>query len=161
MEVKSVNHPLPAVGLLIEGITGPYQSGIWPGMVEFARESGLHLICYCGGSLDTSPQNPWEYQRNSLFEIAQKDNLDGYIISGSLGGYIQRDKFIEFVRRFQGRKLVSLSPILESIPSVYVDNHKGKHELLNHLIVDHHFTSFAFIRGPEGYFEAEERFMLF
>ena len=151
----------PAVGLLIEGITGPYQSGIWPGMIESAREEGVRLLCYCGGALDVSPQNPWEYQRNALFDIAEKDGLDGYIISGSLGGFISRDRFIEFVDRFRGHPLISLIPILESIPAVYVDNHKGMYDLMTHLIHDHHYRSFAFIRGPEGNFEAEERFLLF
>jgi len=161
MNTKTGNSSHPAIGLLIEGITGPYQSGIWPGMVESAREEGVRLLCYCGGALEVSPQNPWEYQRNSLFDIAEKDRLDGYIISGSLGGFISRDRFIEFVDRFRDRPLISLIPILESIPAVYVDNHKGMYDLMTHLIHDHHYCSFAFIRGPEGNYEAEERFLLF
>jgi len=161
MNTKTGNSSHPAIGLLIEGITGPYQSGIWPGMGESASQDWVRLLWYCGGALEVAPQNPWEYQRNSLFDIAEKDRLDGYIISGSLGGFISRDRFIEFVDLFRDRPLISLIPILESIPAVYVDNHKGMYDLMTHLIHDHHYCSFAFIRGPEGNYEAEERFLLF
>ena len=113
------------IGLLIEGISGPYQAGVWPGIADTARSLGVGCICYCGGSLDKSPQNEWEFQRNALFDLALKDNLDGYIISGSLGNHITHERFMEFIDRFRGKPVVSLIPITDSIPSVYVDNRKG------------------------------------
>lgn len=151
----------PSVGLLIEGITGTFQSGIWPGIVDAARETGIRLFCYSGGALDVSPQNKWEYQRNTLFDVAAQDRLDGYIISGSLGGFVARRRFLNFVEQFKGRPVISIGPIVESIPTVFVDNNKGMNELLAHLVRDHHYQSFAFIRGPEGNFEAEERYLFF
>ena len=149
------------IGILIEGITGPYQSGVWPGIVDAAHSCGVGCICYCGGSLDVSPQNKWEFQRNSLFDLAFEDDLDGYIISGSLGGYVPRERFMEFIDRFRGKPLISLIPVLDSIPAAYVDNRKGMHDLVMHLIRQHHYTSFSFIQGPDGNAEAQERFLLF
>ncbi|HAJ79243.1 MAG TPA: hypothetical protein DCO75_05685 [Fibrobacteres bacterium] len=161
MHIKTSKTSHHTIGLLIEDITGPYQSGIWPGIACAAGKLGVQVQCYCGGALDFSPQNPWEYQRNSIYDFAVKSDLDGYIISGSLGGYVSHHKFIEFVKRFEGRPVVSLIPVLDSIPAVYVDNHKGMYDLVTHLICDHNYKTFAFIRGPEGNSEAEERFMLF
>jgi phosphoserine phosphatase RsbU/P len=151
----------PTIGLLIEGISGPYQAGVWPGIADTARSLGVGCNCYCGGALDVSPQNKWEFQRNALFDLAQSDRCDGYIISGSIGGYVPRERFMEFIDRFRGRPLVSLIPIIESIPAVYVDNRKGTYDLVTHLIRDHGYKSFAFIQGPEGNAEAQERFLLF
>jgi serine phosphatase RsbU (regulator of sigma subunit)/DNA-binding LacI/PurR family transcriptional regulator len=151
----------PIIGILIEGIDGPYQSGVWPGIVDAAHSCGVCCICYCGGSLDVSPQNKWEFQRNSLFDRALDDDLDGYIISGSLGGYIPRQRFMEFIGRFRHNPLISLIPVHDSIPAAYVDNRKGMHDLVLHLIRQHHYKSFSFIQGPEGNAEAQERFLLF
>jgi serine phosphatase RsbU (regulator of sigma subunit)/DNA-binding LacI/PurR family transcriptional regulator len=161
MSNKTVMPSHPVIGLLIEGITGPYQSGIWPGIADAVRKSGVQLQCYCGGALEMSPLNPWESQRNFIFNTAEKKEIDGYIISGSLGGYIPRERFIKFIERFTNKPVVSLIPITESIPAVYVDNHKGIHDLVTHLICNHGYSKFAFIRGPEGNAEAEERFSIF
>ena len=150
-----------SIGLLIEDITGPYQSGVWSGIYEAARQNGVNLTCYCGGALDISPTNRWEYQKNLLFSLAGQKDLDGYIISGSIGGYVSNPRFLEFIRSYVHRPIVSLIPISDTIPSVCVDNRKGMRDLLTHLIHDHHYRSFAFFRGPIGNREAEERFTLF
>jgi DNA-binding LacI/PurR family transcriptional regulator/serine phosphatase RsbU (regulator of sigma subunit) len=149
------------IGLLTEGMTGPYQAAVWPGIVDAARKDNVNLVCYCGGSLDISPQNPWEHQRNVLYDIARHDTLDGYIISGSIGSYIPQQNFIEFIQRFQSKPLITLNPVLETIPAVYVDNRRSMADLISHLIDDHGCKEFAFITGPADNVEAQERFALF
>ena len=41
--------------------------------------------------------------------------------------------------------------------SLLVDNKKGFDELLKHLIKDHNYKNFAFIKGFEGVLDANER----
>lgn len=161
MSPKVPGQSRPSIALLIEDITGPYQSGVWSGIYEAAGEMDIDLTCYCGGALDVSPTNQWEYQKNLLFALAEKKDFAGYIISGSIGGYVSSPRFLDFIRQFIHRPVVSLIPISETIPCVCVDNRLGMHELITHLIQDHKYRSFAFIRGPVGNSEAEERFSLF
>jgi anti-anti-sigma regulatory factor len=47
---------------------------------------------------------------------------------------------------------------LENIPSILVSNHQGMYEAVTHLIETHNYRRIAFIRGPAGHPEAEERY---
>jgi hypothetical protein len=125
MDTKVPTLSRPTIGLLIKDITGPYQSGVWSGIYEAACQNDINLLCYCGGALDTSPTNQWEHQKNLLFALAEKKDLTGYIISGSIGGYVSHPRFLEFIRHFVHRPIVSLIPITETIPCVCVDNRMG------------------------------------
>lgn len=152
---------LPTIALLTEGLSGEYQAGVWPGISEAAKQNGVNLICFCGGSLSVGSEDPWDYQGNILYEIAEHNNLDGIIIAGSLGSYISDEQLHDFLEKYQHIPVVTLAPASEAIPAIYVDNRSGMRALVTHLICFHKFTKIAFIRGPEGNIEAEERYSLF
>jgi serine phosphatase RsbU (regulator of sigma subunit)/DNA-binding LacI/PurR family transcriptional regulator len=156
-----LNNDYPTIGFLTEGLSGEYQSGVWPGITDAARKHNVNVICFTGGALSVSPMEPWEYQRNFLYDIAEKSNLDGFIIAGSLGSYVSDDVLNEFLGRFSHLPAVTLGPASESIPAIFVDNRSGMRSLITHLVQDHSYRKIAFIRGPEGNSEAEERFALF
>lgn len=150
-----------AIGLLTESLSGAYQSGVWPGLFDAARENGADLLCYCGGALGSSPQDPWEYQRNILYDFARESDLDGYIIVGSIGSYLSRGDFDAFLRRFGGKPILTIAPASGLAPAVYIDNRAGIEELFLHCVRRHRHRRFAFIKGPEASVEAQERFRLF
>jgi len=152
---------LPTIGLLTEGLSGQYQAGVWPGIVDAVRERGLNLICFCGGSLQVSPSDPWDYQGNIVYKIAQKHDLDGLIIAGSLGSYVPEQVLKEFLGRFRHIPVVTLAPTCEPVPAVFVDNRSGMRSLISHLVEKHRYKKLAFIRGPERNVEAQERFRIF
>ena len=156
-----LNNGCKTIGLLTEGLSGDYQAGVWPGIMASARAHNLNLLCFCGGSLSVSSQNPWDAQGNALYDIAQKHSLDGVIIAGSLGSYISDDLIKKFLARFTHIPAVTLAPAIDSIPAIFVDNRSGMRSLVTHLVEDHKYQKVAFIRGPEGNVEAEERFNLF
>ncbi len=156
-----LNNNFPTIGLLTEGLSGEYQAGVWPGIADTVRENQVNIICFCGGSLSVSSQDPWDYQGNVLYDIAEKNDLDGLIIAGSLGSYVSDNLLNEFLKRFSHLPAVTLAPASELIPAVYVDNRSGMRSLITHLVENHTYRKIAFIRGPEGNAEAEERFQLF
>ncbi len=156
-----LNNNLPTIGLLTEGLSGEYQAGVWPGIADTVRANNVNLICFCGGSLSVSSQDPWDYQGNVLYDIAENNDLDGLIIAGSLGSYVSDNLLNEFLKRFSHLPAVTLAPASEQIPAVYVDNRSGMRSLITHLVENHNYRRIAFIRGPEGNAEAEERFQLF
>lgn len=158
--VTTLNNQQPTIGILIESLSGSYQTGVWPGIVEVAEKNGINLICFTGGALSKSPTDPWEFQRNVLYDIAEKVDLDGILISGTLCSYVSDDEIQEFVHRFTKIPVVTLLPLSDDIPSVSVNNRKGMEELVQHLVKDHDYKSFAFVNGPEGNPEAEERLHL-
>jgi len=159
---KAVLHnDYPTIGLLIESLSGSYQSGIWPGISEVAEREKFNVICFTGGALTASPDDPWEKERNILYDIAEKNQLDGIILSGSLCSYVDDRAIQEFIERFTDTPLVTLLPLSPIVPSVSVDNQRGMEELIFHLVNEHKYEKFAFIKGPENNPEAEERLKLF
>lgn len=156
-----LNNGCKTIGFLTEGLSGDYQAGVWPGIMASARAHNLNVLCFCGGSFSVSSQNPWDAQGNVLYDIAQKHSLDGVIIAGSLGSYISDDLIKKFLARFTHLPAVTLAPTIDSIPAIFVDNRSGMRSLITHLVEDHKYQKVAFIRGPEGNVEAEERFNIF
>ncbi len=156
-----LHNDYPTIGLLIESLSGSYQSGIWPGISEVANRENFNVVCFTGGALMASPDDPWEKQRNVLYDIAEKNGLDGIILSGSLCSYVDESLIQDFVNRFKDIPLVTLLPLSNDVPAVYVDNKRGMEELITHLVNEHKYRKFAFIKGPENNPEAEERLRLF
>ncbi|MBN1130632.1 MAG: substrate-binding domain-containing protein, partial [Chitinispirillaceae bacterium] len=151
---------LPCIGVLVEELSGVYQKGIWPGIVDTARKNNLNCLCFAGGTLLKSPTDSWQYQRNALYAFAETYPLSGLIIFGSLASYVEDRRKQEFISRFAHLPLVTMTSVQEGIPSVYVDNKKGMRELLRHLVEVHACRRFAFVTGPASNPEAEERFDL-
>jgi phosphoserine phosphatase RsbU/P len=151
----------PTIGLLTEGLTGQYQAGAWPGIVDAARLHNVNILCFCGGSLSVSAENPWDYQGNVLYKIARTYPLDGMIIAGSVGCYATDSAFNEFLYGFRHLKIITIAPAAESLPAVFVDNRSGMRDLVTHLVSCHPCRKIAFVKGPDRNIEAESRFTVF
>lgn len=147
----------PTIGFLIGQMQERYQSLVWPGAAEAAREHDANLICIAGRALG-SP-SAWDAPRNVIYDLAGPDNVDGLVIlSGTLGQYVGADRFRRFCRRYHPLPVVSISLALEGIPSILVDNVQGIRDIMAHLIEEHAARRIAFIRGPDGHQEADQRY---
>lgn len=150
----------PTVGLLIQDIVdvGGYASGIWTGVAEACRRRDANLICFAGGSLRFSPINEFESQRNAIYDLASADNVDGLVVIGSVGSFVSSEELGSFYDRFHPLPMVNVASTQEGIPSVVVDNYGGMRSVIAHLTQSHGCRRLAFIRGPEGNKDAEERY---
>jgi PAS domain S-box-containing protein len=151
----------PTIGLLI-GRLGDhrYQAYVWPGVADVARERGANLICFVGGTL----RGPSEFdaQRNIAYDLASPANVDGLVtMSGSLAQFIGLERLGNYFTHYRPLPIVSIALAMDNIPSVVVDNTKGMHDLVCHLIEVHGFRRIAFIRGPESNPEANQRYLTY
>ncbi|MCL2219566.1 MAG: SpoIIE family protein phosphatase [Chitinispirillia bacterium] len=147
--------------LLLEGVAGLYYANLWPGIVAAAKENDCNVVCFAGGALKMSPNNPYEVRRNIIYDYVDVTKFDGLIISGTLKNFISEAEFATFMEKFHGLPAVSLAPALPHIPSLVVDNTSGMKSLISHLAHDHKCRRFAFIGGPKGNLDADERLELF
>ena len=152
---------IPTIGFLTESLKSVYQSNIWIGASDASNRLGYSLVCFAGGSLGNSPWGKFEYQRNAIYNFIDKSLLKGMVISSSLGNFIDADECKDFYDQFIDIALVCLGPEIPSVPTVIVDNTHGMRELISHLVENHGCRHIAFIRGPEGNQEAEERLRIF
>jgi GAF domain-containing protein/DNA-binding LacI/PurR family transcriptional regulator len=157
---KSNLEPRKTIGLLLENMVGwsEYQVNFWAGVVDKAKELDINLICFAGETLGYSPHNKFTDAQNIVYDLASLKNVDGLIISGTLGTYINEADFTNFFSHFKSIPVVSTVVSLPGIPAVMVDNEKGMRELLTHLIQEHGHKRIGFIRGPKDNPDAEQRY---
>jgi hypothetical protein len=115
---------------------------------------------FVGGGLN-SPER-FGAQRNFLYDLVGPGCVDGVIIlSSTLANYADHGALLEFATRFRPLPMASIGMLLEGIPSVAVDNAPALREGLRHLVRVHGHRRIAFVRGPAGNQEAEERYRVY
>lgn len=80
----------PTIGLLVSGITDIFTESVCKGVRHAASKAGMNLVVLPGRYLDRDltrmREIMYEYQYNTIFTYANKDNLDAVIVSaGSIG----------------------------------------------------------------------------
>ncbi|KMQ52167.1 Serine phosphatase RsbU, regulator of sigma subunit [Chitinispirillum alkaliphilum] len=143
--------------LFLEGLAESYYSRIWPGISDSVRQNGYNLVCYEGGSLSVSPENPYEHQVNLIYQHVDISKIDGLIMSGTIRDYISDEVFLEFLHQFRDIPIVTLTPAIDDIPSVILDNESGVRSILSHFHDVHGFRKYVFIGGTEGNIDADQR----
>ncbi|HUI90726.1 MAG TPA: substrate-binding domain-containing protein [Chitinivibrionales bacterium] len=148
------------IGLFIEGATVMHQSNLFYGAALGVRLRGASLICVPSITSGETQQNQ-SGTHNPLFEHVSAADIDGLIISGTLGSYDSPEAFGSFYSRYLPLPMVSIGKALGDMPAVFVDNEAGYRELVRHLIHEHRFKHLAFLRGPQEDPDAELRFNVF
>ncbi len=147
----------PVFGFLLASLHTGASRALWPGVIDAAERHDLNLICFPGGRLRTPVA--YEAQRNSIYDMAGEECLDGLVTwASTLGGVISTEEIISFHHRYSSLPMVSLAQFMEGTPTVSVDSYHGMRALMEHLIKGHGYTRLAFIRGPEGHYYAQERY---
>lgn len=147
------------IGFLSSSTQDSYEQALYSGICETARIAGAHVICFTSGALRA--YRSFEFQRNVLFDLVTPQNVDGLIISGTLAHPITKEEIQSFFQRFEKIPSVSIALSMPDIPCVMVDSRQGIREIVEHLIKTHHYTRLAYIGGPRGHQEAEDRFQAF
>jgi DNA-binding LacI/PurR family transcriptional regulator/signal transduction histidine kinase len=148
------------IGLLTDWIEQRYQASVYAGIVDVIKEKEINLLSFVIGSL----REPYEYiaQRNVIADLAGPENVDGLILmSGALSNYISQEEINAFIECYRPLPLTSIALPMAGIPSILVDNKKGMRDAIIHLIKVHGYYKIAFIRGPVGHQEAEERYQTY
>ncbi len=146
----------PTIALLTYGIVDTISQSLWAGMEDVAREREINLISISGGTFHdfTGVSAP----ANVLYGLVSAEELDGLVIWDALTHHISTEETEMFYERYAALPRVSVGLPLPHIPTVVVDNYQGMHSLVTHLVEEHGYRRIAFICGPEGHSEAEDRY---
>jgi DNA-binding LacI/PurR family transcriptional regulator/signal transduction histidine kinase len=148
------------IGYLIPWVHDPIFIAMWSGVDDIMRKYGINLICFAGAPI----QFPDKFvrQRNMIYDLITGKIFDGLImVSAALSIYISPEELDAFRDRFRQLPVVSIGKSLKGIPSITVDNERGIRSLVKHLVETHNLSRIAFIRGPAGHQEAEQRYHIF
>ena len=145
------------IGLFVNSFYGEYGLRIWRGAAKTAAELGVTLISYADSSVDGIHRALNE--RQAPFDLADRHSLDGMIfLPPSAADQASRQRIDLFLRAFSALPIVYVGMDVEAQNRVVAESYRGMRALVDHLIEAHGRRRIAFIRGPEGVSDAEERY---
>jgi len=146
------------IAVLIANIGDVCQNAIIDGINDCANKHDIDISVYVGTYQTVDNEFVSHYE--TCYEIIKNsESLDGLIL---FTGFITPDEEIDaftdnIVKIFEHIPTVSVSYRLPGMPTVLANNVNGIFNAVDHLIKVHNKKKIAFIRGPKGHLEAEER----
>ena len=151
------------VGVLASGILDDYTECVCQGILKKARKIDVNIVIFPGKYLYRDLSNDrelmYEYQYNTAFSYAQKDNLDAIIAEvGTIGCFTTTKHIKKWLdETYKGIPIILVASKIEGYPSVVFDNYQGIKEGLEYLIHKAGCKKIAMVGGNEGNVDAKER----
>ncbi len=145
------------LGMMGTSLVTIMQNQIWHGAIHAAQARGVRLIYYPVVSLASFPT--FAASTQVLFDCVDSANIDGLLIwyAGIAEG-LATGRGNAVLDRFQGLPVVTIGGQFSQFPDISIDNYHGTRAAVEHLIQQHGRRNFAFVRGPSGHPDADERF---
>jgi len=158
MEILNLDIKRFHFGVLLATPEDSSQRTILDGIDRYAKAHDINLTTFVGTY--QTVDNEFISHYNTCFDaIYNTSSLDGLIcFSGFIAPTIGTEGVISKMSDIQKNiPTVSVCFSADGIPSVLTDNKSGIFYAVDHLIKKHEKNKIAFIMGPEGHPEAEER----
>lgn len=148
------------IGILINTLDDYFQRAVVEGLRRKAVQEGVQLLFIAGHRINTPL--PFEQQFNIVYALGDCLHIDAIVCGTAyLQGSVTQEETIAFINRYRHLPLVSLSFEMPGRASLLIDNEAGLRPLLYHLTQDHGYRRLAFMQGPKGNRDAEERYAVY
>ncbi len=147
------------LGILVSSADDKFESELLRGVSDAAVHAGGNWICFTSGAIRS--YHGFEFQRNMLYNLANQEVVDGLVVSGTLGHVVGHEELQAFCANYDPLPLVTVAVSLDKIPKVLNSSYRGITDVINHLVNEHSYQNIAFLRGPIGHQEADERFQAY
>lgn len=154
----------PTIGLLTTLISGDtnYEQSMWQGVFAVTQERNYNFMAFAGDLIRFDGRHQYSNAKNTIYNYVKHQELDGIIISSStLSNNLSVKEFTDFCGQYSSVPMVSVGETPLSIPKSLIDNRKGMHDIISHLIETHGKRRIAFIRGSEGNDDAKQRYEVY
>lgn len=150
------------IGVLVGGITDDFTRLLCHGVIERAKLHDVNIVVIPGKFLDREYSETsdiyYEYQYQTLFSYATKENLDGVIVASScIGCFATKERIREFMENYLHMPCVIVAADEPDQICVRYDNGAGIREGLNYMIEELGYTRIGMIGGPDSNYDANER----
>ena len=141
-------------------VESSYQIPLFHELCRQSEKLGVKLVAYTGTVFN---QTFWfDRQMNIAYHLANKKHLDGLLsITSTFVRAGTEPAVVSLIQSFRPIPTVSLTAAIPDVPSVLIDNESGFRTLLEHLVKDHGYRDFAFLTGPAGSQDAQQRLKTF
>lgn len=148
------------IGVFVDTLDQDYQQQVVLGIDAEARALDLDVTCFVGGLLDGP--DPFQVELNSAYALCAAERIDALVVlSGTLSNYSGMESLGNYCKRFMHLPVCSIGGSLAGAVEVAVDNRAGVRQALTHLAQTCGRRRIAFIKGPAGNDEAQERYQVY
>jgi DNA-binding LacI/PurR family transcriptional regulator len=148
------------IGVFVDTLDQDYQQQIVLGIDAEARSLDLDVMCFAGGALDAP--DPVHRQSNAAYALCSEQHIDALVVlSGTLANYSGMESLSQYLKRFMLLPVCSIGGSVAGAVEVAVDNRTGVRQALTHLAQTCGRRRIAFVKGPPGSDEAQERFQVY
>ncbi|MBN2546092.1 MAG: substrate-binding domain-containing protein [Spirochaetes bacterium] len=149
------------IGYLVHQMLNDVSQEYFKGVYQAALDNDVNLIIAgIGAHYFTDFKESQDIGLNK-FDLLNKNHFDGIIIwSSGLSYYYykRRAEFYNFVKKFYPTPIVNIGLPLFDFPTVSTNNREGTEKIMEHLINDHKYKNFGFLRSSKDHFSSVERF---
>ncbi len=137
------------IGFITDSLTEPYQLSLLRGAIAAARDRRVNLVAYAAGVPDAVPP------RHVLPGVGSVDAL--VITANTMAYQVGLDGIAQYCDGLGHQRVCFVGAQVGDRPSVVTDNADGMQQAVRHLVRVHSQQRVAFIGGPLGHNEADER----
>ena len=145
-------------------VLGAQLSRVWgsefmAGVLDSARAVEFNVVSFVGGkpsAIQTSDGRSY-----GLYDLIDPEQFAGMLLSADIAHGLTRDELQKFFDYIAPMPVASFAIPMKNVPAVIADNDGGMRAIVRHLIEEHKYERIAFIRGPVGQVEADQRYHAF
>lgn len=144
------------IGFLLTEARGWTPHMFLSGVADFCAENDLNLVFYMGEALTER-----QAEDGGFYRLARAADIDGVIIASNIALNLSAEAKQRLHDQFRNKPLIGWALEVPGLPSVLPDSYNGMKQAVNHLAQAHRYRRIAFIRGPDGQLEAEQRYQAY
>jgi len=145
------------IGFLFGDFYGAYTANLFLNIVKACRDYGQNILGFGGGFIKSPNESVLGENCNFIYDLVNKENIDGIILEGSVGNFISKNNMKKFLLKYQDIPIVNIGTNIEGLKNIIIDSKKGMEDLITHLIQCHNYKKIAFVAGTEGNYDANQR----
>jgi len=145
------------IAVLGAQLSRAWGSEFMTGVLDRARESDVNVISFVGGK----PAALDEGRSYGLYDLIKPGQFDGILLSADIAHGLTQAELKAFCDYLAPIPVAGFAIPVQGVPSVMADSDNGMRAVTRHLIEVHKYERIAFVRGPVGQTEADQRYNAF
>jgi len=157
-DLKKTASERKTIAVLGAQLTRAWGSEFMAGVLDSAKAQDMNIVYFVGGKPVALAGTEHEGRSYGLYDLIKPGQFDGILLAADIGHGPSAEDIKNFCRVFAPTPVASFAIQAEGVSSFTADNKGGMREMIRHLIEVHGYKQIAFIRGPQGQLEADQRF---
>ncbi len=157
-DLKKTASDRKTIAVLGAQLSRAWGSEFMAGVLDSAKTQDMNVVYFVGGKPVALAATEHEGRSYGLYDLIKPGQFDGILLAADIGHGPSADDIKNFCRVFAPTPVASFAIQAEGVSSFTADNKGGMRAMIRHLIEVHGYKRIAFIRGPQGQLEADQRF---